>query len=242
MYTCPQCGVGVQPDWDWCHACGFDPNGKLAEQRAGLGGPSWAPAGAAETGMVPPFSLQMRAFMKQTVAFDGQTFRVGKKQLVIDRVQWISFFSVSVTGGMATGHTFQLSDGLTSIKFQAERATDDQGRKFNNDESAALLREFLMRNIAPRLTTRLAQEVLAGRPIEVAGLAIDRHGFSGRSAVLSRKLTFPWTAFRDTEVVQGKVMIEVDDQGKTKQPIAIEMKELNAVLLPGLLPQLAAMA
>jgi hypothetical protein len=22
---CPECGVAVQPDWDWCHSCGFDP-------------------------------------------------------------------------------------------------------------------------------------------------------------------------------------------------------------------------
>ena len=26
---CPQCGAPVQPSWDWCHACGFDPDGKM---------------------------------------------------------------------------------------------------------------------------------------------------------------------------------------------------------------------
>jgi hypothetical protein len=24
---CPRCGTGILPDWDWCHACGFDPDG-----------------------------------------------------------------------------------------------------------------------------------------------------------------------------------------------------------------------
>ena len=27
---CPQCGSTVRPDWDWCHACGFDPDGLKA--------------------------------------------------------------------------------------------------------------------------------------------------------------------------------------------------------------------
>jgi len=27
MPTCPECGVGIQPTWDWCHGCGFDPEG-----------------------------------------------------------------------------------------------------------------------------------------------------------------------------------------------------------------------
>jgi len=240
--ACPQCGVEVQPDWDWCHSCGFDPAGKLAEPGVAVGAPSRAPAGATEPGMVPPFSLQMRAITKQDAVFDGRTFRVGKKQLVVDQVQWISFFSVSVNGGMATGHTLQLSDGQTTIKFQAERGRDEHGRKFNNNESGALLREFLMRNIAPGLTTRLAQEVLAGRAIVVAGLAIDPQGFGGKSTVLGRKVTFPWSAFRDALLVQGKVKIAVDDQGKTKRPIALDMKEPNAVLLPGLLSRLAALA
>jgi GNAT superfamily N-acetyltransferase len=29
MVTCPQCGSEVQPDWDWCHACGWDPDAAL---------------------------------------------------------------------------------------------------------------------------------------------------------------------------------------------------------------------
>jgi hypothetical protein len=24
---CPQCSVVVQPTWDWCHGCGYDPDG-----------------------------------------------------------------------------------------------------------------------------------------------------------------------------------------------------------------------
>jgi hypothetical protein len=26
--TCPECGVPVQSHWDWCHACGFDPENR----------------------------------------------------------------------------------------------------------------------------------------------------------------------------------------------------------------------
>ena len=29
MVACPSCGTEVQPDWDWCHACGWDPEAKL---------------------------------------------------------------------------------------------------------------------------------------------------------------------------------------------------------------------
>lgn len=25
--VCPECGATIQPTWDWCHACGFDPEG-----------------------------------------------------------------------------------------------------------------------------------------------------------------------------------------------------------------------
>jgi hypothetical protein len=27
MIACPNCKTPVQPDWDWCHACGWDPEG-----------------------------------------------------------------------------------------------------------------------------------------------------------------------------------------------------------------------
>ncbi len=27
MIHCPQCGCEIQPSWDWCHGCGFDPEG-----------------------------------------------------------------------------------------------------------------------------------------------------------------------------------------------------------------------
>ena len=23
---CPTCGTGIQPHWDWCHFCGYDPD------------------------------------------------------------------------------------------------------------------------------------------------------------------------------------------------------------------------
>jgi hypothetical protein len=46
--TCPECGVGIQPSWDWCHGCGFDPEG--------LRPAGWRPdaAGAAATGPAAP--------------------------------------------------------------------------------------------------------------------------------------------------------------------------------------------
>ena len=25
--VCPDCGTTIEPDWDWCHSCGFDPEG-----------------------------------------------------------------------------------------------------------------------------------------------------------------------------------------------------------------------
>jgi hypothetical protein len=32
--VCPECATPVEVDWEWCHGCGFDPEGKLAEARA----------------------------------------------------------------------------------------------------------------------------------------------------------------------------------------------------------------
>ena len=43
---CPQCGTTVQPTWDWCHQCGYNPAGHAA-------GPVPAPP-AAPTGPAPP--------------------------------------------------------------------------------------------------------------------------------------------------------------------------------------------
>lgn len=42
MPTCPQCGAAVEPTWDWCQRCGFDPEG--------LKPPHWRPAGAPTAG------------------------------------------------------------------------------------------------------------------------------------------------------------------------------------------------
>lgn len=52
---CPQCGTAIQEHWDWCHTCGFDPEGlkpvgwqpQAAAPSAPPGGPSWAVAGEA---------------------------------------------------------------------------------------------------------------------------------------------------------------------------------------------------
>lgn len=43
---CPKCAAAVQPDWDWCHRCGFDPEGKKP--------PGWTNDSGAGTGVVPP--------------------------------------------------------------------------------------------------------------------------------------------------------------------------------------------
>jgi hypothetical protein len=37
---CPTCGAPVQPNWDWCHLCGYDPEG--------LRPPGWTPSGPPE--------------------------------------------------------------------------------------------------------------------------------------------------------------------------------------------------
>lgn len=58
MIACPNCKTPVQPDWDWCHACGWDPEG-LRPAGAGLMPPSGygAPPGygpAPRYGAPPP--------------------------------------------------------------------------------------------------------------------------------------------------------------------------------------------
>lgn len=43
--VCPDCGTTIEPDWDWCHACGFDPEGVRPA--------AWSPATGALT-VFPP--------------------------------------------------------------------------------------------------------------------------------------------------------------------------------------------
>src|SRR6478752_7724528 len=31
--VCPECHSEVEPTWDWCHACGFDPDGLRPSSR-----------------------------------------------------------------------------------------------------------------------------------------------------------------------------------------------------------------
>lgn len=59
MPTCPECGVGIQPTWDWCQGCGFDPEG--------LKPAGWQPNAAAvpapgpgSPGATPVFSAPSR--------------------------------------------------------------------------------------------------------------------------------------------------------------------------------------
>ena len=51
MISCPQCGTEVQAHWDWCHACGWDPEGL---RPAGWASPAPAVTGAAAPRPSPP--------------------------------------------------------------------------------------------------------------------------------------------------------------------------------------------
>jgi hypothetical protein len=48
--ACPRCGVAVPPHWDWCQACGFDPNG--------LAPSTWVAPGAMPPPPPPPVAPQ----------------------------------------------------------------------------------------------------------------------------------------------------------------------------------------
>ncbi len=50
--TCPRCNGAVQTDWDWCHACGFDPEGLKPR--------NWTPPPSAGSG--PPSAGVSRTF------------------------------------------------------------------------------------------------------------------------------------------------------------------------------------
>lgn len=43
--ACPRCDVAIQPDWDWCHACGYDPMGLRPSAADPLHAPSSAASG-----------------------------------------------------------------------------------------------------------------------------------------------------------------------------------------------------
>jgi hypothetical protein len=49
---CPKCGTAVQPDWDWCHACGFDPEGRRPVDPVPTG--ATGATGAPPPGSTPP--------------------------------------------------------------------------------------------------------------------------------------------------------------------------------------------
>ena len=52
---CPQCGTTVEPHWDWCHACGFDPEGLMPpELRAASRVPSTVAAYGAPSPAIGP--------------------------------------------------------------------------------------------------------------------------------------------------------------------------------------------
>ena len=35
--TCPRCGIPVEETWDWCHGCGYDPDGMRPADASGAG-------------------------------------------------------------------------------------------------------------------------------------------------------------------------------------------------------------
>lgn len=52
---CPKCATPVQPDWDWCHACGWDPEGLRPPDAVLEAGPSAAsPPVASAAAPAPP--------------------------------------------------------------------------------------------------------------------------------------------------------------------------------------------
>jgi hypothetical protein len=44
--ACPECGTPIEPHWDWCHGCGFDPDGLRPNM--------WVPDPAAQARMQAP--------------------------------------------------------------------------------------------------------------------------------------------------------------------------------------------
>ncbi len=53
MPACPQCGTEVQPHWDWCERCGYDPDGLRARTTAALAPPVATVPPAARAGGAP---------------------------------------------------------------------------------------------------------------------------------------------------------------------------------------------
>lgn len=60
--VCPDCGTTIEPDWDWCHACGFDPEGVRPA--------AWTPATGALT-VFPPTDAHDPATASATTAAAG---------------------------------------------------------------------------------------------------------------------------------------------------------------------------
>lgn len=58
---CPKCGTPVQPDWDWCHACGWDPEGLRPEDAVLSGVPASSPPAAAPPPPAPPTATSSSA-------------------------------------------------------------------------------------------------------------------------------------------------------------------------------------
>jgi hypothetical protein len=51
--ACPGCGSEVQPDWDWCHHCGYDPEGLRPEPAGATAATAATASGTTATVMAP---------------------------------------------------------------------------------------------------------------------------------------------------------------------------------------------
>jgi len=54
MVRCPECRAEVQADWDWCHACGWDPEGLRPRDAALAGGSTPTPPPPRGSTSAPP--------------------------------------------------------------------------------------------------------------------------------------------------------------------------------------------
>ena len=53
MPTCPRCHSDIQPDWDWCQVCGFDPEGRKPPE------PDWRDLPPPRLGENPPWGAPL---------------------------------------------------------------------------------------------------------------------------------------------------------------------------------------
>ena len=126
---CPRCATEVQPSWDWCHACGYDPDGLRPAT-------ALPPPGAPSDGPVP--SYPSPAVGEPLPAYGlpapppGPAKRTGVA-LTIGAIAIVMVLVVGVTAVLLLGKTSNPSvattdrSGLASPGTTAPRATRPQG-------------------------------------------------------------------------------------------------------------------